>query len=205
VLLVSAAVYFAGPTLSQLPYTGFLRSLALVSPDLSEVTGGDATLEWREVRWQRGLDEIRKHPLVGIGYGGLENALTSDTQTEDEGEDMSLVTGGVHNGYISGALALGIPAALLFIYILISQIFVNAQRAFTLHDVDPVIAEVHCFVCAFLLAYAAAIFIGTDVNGPIIWFFLGLGLFVRQLRSKESRKAPAPATFVQPALSGQIA
>jgi O-antigen ligase len=205
VLLFSFGIYLAGPTLSRLPYTGFLRPLALISPDLSEATGGAVSIEWREVRWQRGLDEIRKHPLIGVGYGGLENVLESDTQTEEESEDMSLATGGVHNGYIAGALALGIPAALLFIYILAAQIFANARRSLALQKADPMLAEAHCFVCAFLLAYAAGIFVGTDMNGPIIWFFFGLGMFVHQLRNREVRKAIAPVAFVQPALAGQLA
>jgi O-antigen ligase len=204
-LLFSGGIYVAGPVLSQLPHTGFLRSLALISPELTEATGGAGTMEWREVRWQRGMEEIRKHPLIGVGYGGLENALSSDTQTEEESEDMSLATGGVHNGYIAGALALGIPAALLFVYILFAQIFSNARRSFALYKADPVVAETHCFVCAHLTAYAAGIFVGTDINGPLIWFFIALGLFVGQLRSLESRKAAAPAAFVQPALAGQFA
>jgi O-antigen ligase len=204
-LLVSAVAYFAGPTLSQLPQSGFFRVFALVSPALAEATGGDANMEWREIRWQRGLEEIRKHPLLGVGYGGLENALSSDVQTEEENEDMNLATGGVHNGFIAGALALGIPATLLFIYVLITQIFTNAHRALALRKADPVVAEVHCFVCANLLAYAAGIFIGSDINDPVIWFFLALGLFVSQLRRQESRKAVAAPAFVQPALASQPA
>ena len=162
-------------------------------------------MEWREVRWQRGLDEIRKHPLIGVGYGGLENALSSDYQTDEENQDMTLATGGVHNGYIAGALALGIPAALLYVYILSSQIFVNARRAFALHSADPLLSEAHAFVCANLLAYAAAMFFGSDVNDPLMWFFLALGLFVRQLSVREGKKAVAPAAFVRPALSVQPA
>jgi O-antigen ligase len=204
IVLVLVAVNLAGPKLSELPYTGFLRSLALVSPELAEVTAGDMTLEWREVRWQRGLEEIRKHPFVGVGYGGLENALVSDTQTEEESQDMSLATGGVHNGYIAGALALGIPAALLFIYILVSQIFVNALGAIALRKADPMLAEVHCFVSANLMAYAAGIFVGTDINGPIIWFFIALGLFARQLPSHEKSKAVAAPAFSRPALAPQF-
>jgi O-antigen ligase len=204
-LLLSVAAYFAGPSLSELPHTGFLRPLALVSPQLSDVTGGDANMEWREVRWQRGLEEIRKHPFVGVGYGGLENALTSDIQTEDESEEMSLATGSAHNGYIASALALGIPAALLFTLILIFQIFSNARRAQALNRTDPVLAEVHCFIAANLLAAIGAIFIGADINDPTLWFYFALGLFARQLPRLESKKAAPAPSFVQPALAVQAA
>jgi len=204
-LLLSAVGYFAGPALSQLPHTGFLRSFGLVSPHLSEVTGGDANMEWREVRWERGMEEIHKHPLIGEGYGGLENAFESDTLTDEESQEMSLATGGVHNGYIASALALGIPAALLFIYILIAQIFVNARRCWVLQKADPVVSEAHCLVCANLLASVASIFFGTDTNDPSIWFLFALGLFVRQLRRPEAKKAVSAPVYVEPALAGQLA
>jgi O-antigen ligase len=198
---ISAAVYFAGPTLSQLPHTGFLRALGLVSPELSDVTGGDSNMEWREVRWQRALEEIRQHPLIGVGYGGLENALLTDFQSEEENEDMTLATGGVHNGYIAGTLALGIPAALLFVGILVSQIFLTGTRGFALQTSDPVLADAHVFVCANLLAFAAGMLIGWDLNDRLLWFYIALSVFVRQLR-RESLRKPAPVpVFMQPVLA----
>jgi O-antigen ligase len=151
------------------------------------------------------MEEIHKHPLIGEGYGGLENAFESDTLTDEESQEMSLATGGVHNGYIASALALGIPAALLFIYILIAQIFVNARRCWVLQKADPVVSEAHCLVCANLLASVASIFFGTDTNDPSIWFLFALGLFVRQLRRPEAKKAVSAPAYVEPALAGQVA
>jgi O-antigen ligase len=205
VLLLSAVAYFAGPTLSQLPHTGVLRVFGLMSPALAESTGGNADLEWREVRWQRGLEEIRKHPVIGVGYGGLENALGSDIITEEDSKDVSVATGTVHNGYIASAVALGVPAALLFLFVFLTQIFGNARRGWALQRADPVAADLHCLVCANLLAYAASIFIGTDTNDPFFWFLIGLGLIARQVKRQERRKTVAPATFVQPALAAQPA
>ncbi|HEY3857314.1 MAG TPA: O-antigen ligase family protein [Verrucomicrobiae bacterium] len=200
-VVLSVSVYLAGPMLSKLPQTSFMRPLALVSPDLTEASGGDANLEWREVRWQRGLDQIRKHPLIGVAYGGLENGLVSDIQSEDESQNLSLATGGVHNAYIACALALGIPAAVLFILILITQIFTNAARAIALRKTDPFLAEVHCFVCANLLAIVAAAFFASDMNDPMIWFMFALGIFTRQLRRQEFKKPAASPVFVQPVLA----
>jgi O-antigen ligase len=205
VAIVAIGGYLAGPMLSQLPHIGLLRPLALVSPDLTEATGGDRNLEWREVRWQRGLEEIRKHPFIGVGYGGLENALSSDVFSEEESEDMSLATGGVHNGYIAGALALGIPAALLFVFILVRQILLNGYRTYTLQKRDPVVADAHCFVCVFLIATAAGIFLASDLNDPIIWFHFALGLFLARLRPQEVRKVAPVPQFGHPALASQPA
>jgi O-antigen ligase len=204
-LAVSAAGYFAGPMLSQLPQTGFLRPLALVSPALTEATGGDRNIEWREIRWQRALEEIRKHPIVGVGYGGLENALISDIQSAEEGQDMDLATGGVHNGFIAVALALGIPAAILFLFILVRQMILNGFRAFSLRSRDPVLADAHAFVCANLLASVGGMFIGSDVNDPMIWFYFALGLVISQLRRAEGKKVVSAPSIDLPGLAGQPA
>jgi O-antigen ligase len=183
------AVYFAGPTLSRLSHTGFLRAFALVSPELAEVTGGDADMEWREVRWQRAMEEIRKHPIIGEGYGGLENMFDTfnSAQMEEESQEMALATGGVHNGYIASALALGVPAGLFIILIVASQIIVNASRAFKLQKTDPLMGEAHCFLCAHIAAFAMGMFVGSDFNAPIVWFYFGLGilLFRMQIRPKQ--------------------
>jgi O-antigen ligase len=197
--------YFLGPKLSQLPHIGFIRALALVSPDLAQATSGDADLEWREVRWQRGLEEIHRHPLIGEGYGGVENGLLSDFQSEEENVEMSVATGGVHNGYIACAVALGVPAAVLFVFILVGQLLVNAKRAYFMQKKDPMLADVHCFICAYLLAAAIGAFFASDMNDPILWFFFGLSIFTGQLRSAESRKVSPKAAFVKPALPVQFA
>jgi O-antigen ligase len=207
VLAIAIGGFLAGPILSQLPETGFTRALALVSPDLAKTTGGDNNMEWRELRWQRALEGIRQHPFVGEGYGGLENVSDSITaaQVEETSEEMSLATGGVHNGYLACALALGTPAALLFICILIHQIILNTCRAFSLCNQDLFLAEAHCFVCVYLLVDAAAMFIGSDINEPTMWFFIALGIFVGRLRRRESKKAIVSPAPVQSALPGQLA
>ncbi len=205
--VISVAAYVKGPALSQLPNTGFLRVFGLVSPALAESSGAAGTLEWREIRWQRAMEEIRKHPFIGEAYGGLENAFESvdPTQSEEASQDISLATGGVHNGYIASALALGIPAAALFVYIIIRHVFLNARRAIRLQKQDPVVGEAHCFVCANLLSYAATIFIGSDLNDPMIWFFFAMSLFLLQLRSREFQRSKAAPVFAQPILAGQMA
>ncbi|HEX3720185.1 MAG TPA: O-antigen ligase family protein [Verrucomicrobiae bacterium] len=206
IVVVCAGVYLAGPFLAGLPHTGVLRMFALVSPELAEATGGDNSLEWREVLWQRAEEEIGKHPLVGQGYTGVENGLELDhVRTMEETEELTLATGGIHDGYLASALALGIPAAILFIFILGHQIFLNARRGYRLQKEDSVIAEAHCFVCANLLGYAAAIFIGSDLNAPMIWFAFALGLFLFQLRPTEKRHPKTTTSVARPVLAEQIA
>jgi len=119
-------------------------------------------------------------------------------------QEMSLATGGFHNGYLASALALGIPASLFFICLLFGNIFLNAMWAYSLQKRDSFLSEAHCFVCAFLLADAVGIFVGTDVNDPMIWFVMALGLFTRRLRDREARKAKGVPASVRRAFVGQL-
>ncbi|MGA2747413.1 MAG: O-antigen ligase family protein [Verrucomicrobiota bacterium] len=207
VVIVSLAAYFGGPALSRLPHTGFLRSLALISPELALSTRAGETMEWRETQWDLAAIQIKEHPIIGRGYGGLENAFefADPSQLDQAVFDIDLATGGIHNGYIACALAFGIPAALLFVYILSSQIMGNARRAAKIHRDDPVAAEMHCFVCAHLLSFACAIYIGTDLNSPFIWFLLGLGVLTTNVKLAEKKKAKAvPPVFAQPTLARAV-
>ena len=40
------------------------------------MTDAASTWEWRQVRWQRAIEEIKQNPMIGKGYGGLENACS---------------------------------------------------------------------------------------------------------------------------------
>ena len=66
-------------------------------------------------------------PLIGKGYGGLENAwVFSDTsQIEDVLLEVDLASGGIHNGYLTGAYSLGIPAVLFFLIAFIGQMIMS--------------------------------------------------------------------------------
>jgi O-antigen ligase len=208
VLAISVVALVAGPYLSQLPHAEFLiRPLALISPTLAESTGADANMEWREAQWQIAWQQIQEHPMIGRGYGGVENAFdfAATGLPQEAVYEIDLATGGIHNGFIACALALGIPAALLFVYILARQIIGNAWHAVQVRGDDPVMTETHCFVCAHLLSFVGWIYVGSDVNSPIIWFMLGLGVFVSRIQRREARKAnPMPALAAQ-ALVGQVA
>lgn len=208
VLAIAIVGFVVGPALSQLPGAEFLvRPLALISPQLAQSTGGDNDMEWREAQWELAKQQIREHPMIGRGYGGVENAFEATTQDQvlDATYEIDLATGGIHNCYISAALALGIPAALLFIYIFISQIVANARRAYRLQKEDPVLSEAHCFVCGHVLAYAAASFVAMDANDPTIWFLLGLGVFVSRLRRSEIKRTRPRSALMHSVAEAQIA
>ena len=161
---------------------GLLRIVALVNRSVAERTGADNNVVWRKLRWERAMEEIRNNPVFGKGYGGLQNAWmwTDWTNFEDARMEIDLASGGVHNGYLACALAFGVPGVLLFLVVFGTSIFVTAKNA--MHDrVDPLLGELLIFVCVNLVALSISIAIGTDVNNPMIWFFMTFGVLVLRL------------------------
>ena len=177
---------------------GFLRILSVTSKRIANETDAAATLEWRMIRWRRAMQEIRNNPFFGKGYGGLENAwVFSDLHASEEARvEVDLASGGVHNGYLASAYSLGIPATLIFIFVLVSQVIMNATQVHRHRKSDPVLSDMHSFVFSNLVGLALAIYIGTDLNGPMIWFYIALGFLLTRLT--KTATAPEAAAALQP-------
>jgi hypothetical protein len=200
--LFYVGAYFVGENLGSRSQTGVLRMLALVSPKMAESTQAMGTVEWREIRWRRAWEEIQNRPWVGRSYGGVQNAFVwaNRADFEEASVEIDLAAGGVHNGYIACALAFGIPAALLFIYVLASAIWRNGRLAMTHSGKDPLSSGLHAFVCASLVAYALTIFVGTDLNNSMLWFFMGLGVLMERIRKIEQMSFSTSAVAPDPTI-----
>jgi O-antigen ligase len=168
-------------------------------------SGAVGTSEWRIIRWQRAITEIQAHPLIGKGYGGLENAwIWADmAQFENAMLESDMASGGIHNGYLNGAYSLGIPAVVLFAIAIGGQILAGFKKGRELLRVDPIASDLHAFACANLVGLAASIYIGTDLNSEIIWFYLGFGVLLTRFKStkaieveKSIATEPIPAPLV---------
>jgi O-antigen ligase len=170
---------------------GFLRPLSLISARIAENSDADANWEFRRIRWERAVEEIRKNPIAGESYGGVENAWVAEQggASEETAMEMTLATGSVHNGFLDCALALGIPAALFFTYILVSRIIITGRRAMALRKSDPLMSQVNCFLSTNLVALALTISIGTDVNDKQIWLYLGLTVLAERLAGRATKAA----------------
>jgi O-antigen ligase len=162
---------------------GFSRVMSLTSRRIAEASGASGTAEWRMIRWKRAMQEIQAHPVFGKGYGGVENAwlFTDWAEFEEATVEIALASGGIHNGYLNAAYSLGIPALLLFIVIVVGQSLSNFRQAQRLLRIDPIKSEMHSLVLANLGALTAAIYIGIDLNAPMLWLYLILGVFLTRL------------------------
>jgi len=174
---------------------GALRILSLVSPRVADLTGASDTVVWRQRRWERAMQDIYRRPWIGYGYGGLERAFVYGSRADYESAkvEIDVVSGGVHNGFIAGARALGVPALGLFLVILFGRTYSNARLGLRLRESDPERSELHCLAFAQLAAFVPAIYIGTDLNAPMLWFYLFLGVLVEGLKAREAAEEAAPA------------
>ena len=148
------------------------------------------------------MEEIQANPVFGKGYGGLENAwIWSDwVQFEQAQVEVDLASGGIHNGYITGAYSLGIPAILFFVIALFAQIFSSFKRSQSLLTTDPVLSDLHSVIFANLIGIVPSIYIGTDLNGPTIWLYLALGILLTRSARREATSlehAPSPELVVR--------
>lgn len=179
---------------------GLLRIFSLVNEQLETNSRADDSVRWRQVRWERAWQDIKQRPFIGHSYGGLDNAFIYDKQGDEETLDVDLASGYVHNGYLSCARAFGIPLMLFLVGILLWRLFVHFKYAqFYLKD-DPQISQLNSFVFAYLAALVPVIGVGTDTNLGILWFNLGLGVVIIQIKSLELEalrppKEPEPVTF----------
>ena len=186
---------YVGETYAFHEGAGALRILSLVSPRVATLTRAGDTLIWRQKRWERAMVDIYRRPWVGYGYGGLERAFIYGSRVGYEVAkiEIDVVTGSIHNGFIAGARALGVPAVALFLVILIGRTYSSARLALQLSSSDPERSELHCLAFAHLATLVPEIYIGTDLNAPTLWFYLFLGILVERLKAREVAYNAAPA------------
>lgn len=172
----------------QIREVGLLRILSLASPRIAYQTDAVENMRWRMVRWERAAADIEQRPWVGKGYGGLENAWIFQTRADYESAmvDVAVAAGSVHNGYLASARALGIPLVVFFLLLLGWHLVMNLRRSQRLRFSDPFASDLHLLALAYLMGYFIAIQFGSDLNDPMLWFYLGLGVLARRLVSAES-------------------
>lgn len=182
---------------------GVMRILSVASAAVAERTDAAANSIWRQVRWERALQEIRSQPLLGTGYGGLDRAFVFASREEYEQArlEIDVASGNIHNGYISAAMALGVPAALLFVAILALQLIKTATGTRASIMDDAFSRSFYTLALAHLSAVSVSILIGTDINRAAVWWWLQFAalpayvpLFAHQ------RTTPGPAERNTPAL-----
>lgn len=185
---------------AQIREVGLLRILSLASPRIANQTDAAENMRWRMARWERAVADIEQRPWVGKGYGGLDNAWVFQTRQDFESAmvDVDVAAGSVHNGYLAAARAFGVPAVAFFVLLQLWHTIWNFRLSRRLRQIDPLASDLHLLVFAYVLSYSVAIYFGTDLNDPMVWFAFVLGLLMHRIRASE---APARAPARTPRLT----
>ncbi len=168
---------------------GLYRFVTLVSGRAAEMTDAAQNVQWRRVRWERAWHDIKREPWVGLGYGGLQRAFSYSTRAEYEAAaiEIDVAAGSIHNGYLASARALGIPAACLFVLIVIVQGLREFReiRRWEAHSV--VRAQLHMFTLANLLTMLLESYVGHGLNNHVVWLLIGMGIAIRRIPFQQVR------------------
>jgi hypothetical protein len=177
--------YFLGESMQFKRGVGFFRVLALVSPRAAERSEASQTVLWRRLRWERAVQDIKAAPWVGVGYGGLKGIFAYATidELQENLVEIDVASGSVHNGYLAGARAFGIPFLVLYLVIIASRLYRHAKEARAHRTDSPSLSEMHTFVFATLSALVIASYVGLDLNAFEIWFYVALSFVLSGLGS----------------------
>jgi O-antigen ligase len=179
--------------------TPWMRVMGAFSPRLSVQIGTADTMEWRLIRWRRAMEDIKMHPWIGLGYGGMRGyfGMLSDVHelSPDLDVERDLATGSTHNGYISTARALGLPITVLFGIIMLRRIAVHLKWAALLRLKDAALFEAHVALCAYLVMSLFILMVGSEIRNPAMWVFIVLSPIVEHLGSAFTTR---PAVQPQP-------
>lgn len=172
---------------------GLLRILSLVSPRIAHQTDAMENMRWRMARWERAVEDIQQRPWVGKGYGGLDNAWVFQTRADYESAmvDVDVAAGSVHNGYLAASRAFGVPAVVFFLLLQLWHAGWNLWISHRVRQTDAFASDLHLLVFAYLASLTVAIYFGSDLNEPLVWLFLALGVLGRKLHP--SVPAPVPS------------
>ncbi|MFM8471587.1 MAG: O-antigen ligase family protein [Limisphaerales bacterium] len=183
-----AAFYLVGEY-AQIREVGLLRILSVVSPRIAYQTDAAENMRWRMARWERAVADIEQRPWVGKGYGGLDNAWVCQTRSDFESAmvDVDVAAGSVHNGYLAAARAFGVPAVAFFLLLQVWHALRNFQLCRRMNRSDPFASDLHLLVFAYVVSYCVAIYFGTDLNDPMVWFWLGLGMLMSRVPASTAK------------------
>lgn len=204
--VVLLVVFYLVGEYAQIREVGFLRILSVVSPRIAYQTDAAENMRWRMARWERAMADIQQRPWVGKGYGGLGNAWVFQTRADYEAAmvDVDVAAGTVHNGYLAAARAFGVPAVAFFLILQAWHLVWNFRLSRRLRQVDPMASDLHLLVLAYVMSYSVAIYFGTDLNDPMVWFGFSIGLLMRRItleESQDSKRASGQVLVTQPALA----
>ena len=163
IMWILVACLMGGIGLIALNRTGYQR----------ETTSTD-NLEYRLVLWERGIQEIASHPIVGLGYG-------NDTFFKlFGGHPKTGQPAGLHNVFLMVAMGSGVPAVAFLLWTLIAavRIILSEKRKLS----DPIASAVMVATAIMIIGFVVRNLFDSMFAGSIaflFWILVANGLALR--------------------------
>ncbi len=160
-------------------------------------SGEDATSQLRLLYWERGLDMVKTHPVLGIGYANwvpyYRTNYYSPADTLNPMIDVGVPKIEVaHNSFVEVGAELGVTGLVCFLALIVGGLAVNAKSRRLLVRAG---AKAHPFYLLSvglddaIVVFCIAGFFMSVAFYPFIWIHLGLGasLYVVAFRIATTR------------------
>ncbi len=137
-------------------YHGFKQVAATMEGKELKKTASESTAV-RVLVWRTALDLIKQSPFIGAGTGDIKDELLMGYEVNGYTSALKKKYN-AHNQYLQTAAALGIPAALILIFMLISPLFYNWKRWHFLGLFLAIIVGVACLTESVLEVQAGVVY-----------------------------------------------
>jgi heptosyltransferase-3/putative inorganic carbon (HCO3(-)) transporter len=153
---------------------GGIGLIALNRTGYQRETTSTDNLEYRLVLWERGIQEIASHPIVGLGYG-------NDTFFKlFGGHPKTGQPAGLHNVFLMVAMGSGVPAVAFLLWTLIAavRIILSEKRKLS----DPIASAVMVATAIMIIGFVVRNLFDSMFAGSIaflFWILVANGLALR--------------------------
>jgi len=136
---------------------GGIGLIALNRTGYQQETVSTDNLQYRLVLWERGIQEIASHPIVGVGYG-------NDTFFKRfGGHPKTGRPAGLHNAFLMVAMGSGVPAVAFLLWTLIAAVLILLPKKRKLSD----------WIASAIMVATAIMIIGFVVRNLFDYMFAG--------------------------------
>jgi len=135
----SLVKWVVGLVLAVILFNGILIGINIVHP-VQFMPGNTKLTLWniksRVIAWQLALEQLREHPLVGIGFGKsiFYQFAQPDVSLVAPKDGEPPMAKGLHNTFLDFAVGAGIPAGLAYLWVMVEAIRTGLRNSLSMKE-----------------------------------------------------------------------
>jgi len=149
-----------------------------------QTAGEDSTSIERLQLWEYGMDIVRKHPGLGIGY---DNWRINCWFENPNGFGIKQRCHEAHNTFVEAVSELGVPAFLIFILMILFIFIQNSRsRANAKRNNNKFILYLSHGLDGGVVGYVISAFFISTLFYPFVWFQLAMTVALHEVSKKQA-------------------